>query len=122
MTSLYFVFVIQLIAFRLGSARLAKIGMGQRHIHVAGHGGHVGEQDAPSSSMSMTPATNGSPVTSIDKEKLALNDSSSVLDDGYMDASEQNPMIAQVMGVATLEFGAFSFSSRRGSLFFPKRD
>ena len=115
-------FVIQLIAFRLGSARLAKIGMGQRHIHVAGHGGHVGEQDAPSSSMSMTPATNGSPVTSIDKEKLALNDSSSVLDDGYMDASEQNPMIAQVMGVATLEFGAFSFSSRRGSLFFPKRD
>jgi len=97
LTSLYFVFVIQIVAFRLGSARLAKIGMGERHMHVAGHGGHVAEQDAP--------ATNGSPATSIDKEKALLNDSSSTLDVGYMDASEQNPLIAQIMGVATLEFG-----------------
>ncbi|GAA5915198.1 uncharacterized protein JCM6883_001763 [Sporobolomyces salmoneus] len=100
LTSLYMVFVIQIIAFRLGSARLAKIGMGQRHIHVSGHGGHVAEQDAP-------PATNGSPVSvsSIDREKALLNDSSSSLEVGYSDASEQNPLIAQVMGVATLEFG-----------------
>ncbi|GAA5883973.1 hypothetical protein JCM16303_001342 [Sporobolomyces ruberrimus] len=98
LASLYFVFVIQIVAFRLGSARLAKIGMGERHMHVAGHGGHVADQDAP--------ATNPtSPTGSMDKEKALLNDSSSTLDTGYTDASEQNPLIAQIMGVATLEFG-----------------
>ncbi|GAA5949382.1 hypothetical protein JCM3765_003391 [Sporobolomyces pararoseus] len=98
LTSLYFVFVIQLVAFRLGSARLAKIGMGERHIHVSGHGGHVATQDAPATNSS-------SPAGSLDKEQALLNDSSSSLDTGYMDASEQNPLIAQVMGVSTLEFG-----------------
>ncbi|GAA6012786.1 hypothetical protein JCM11491_002561 [Sporobolomyces phaffii] len=98
LTSLYFVFVIQIIAFRLGSARLAKIGMGERHIHVSGHGGHVADQDASATN-------NSSPIGSIDKEKALLNDSSSTLDNGYTDASEQNPMLAQIMGTACLEFG-----------------
>ncbi|GAA5941397.1 uncharacterized protein JCM15063_006086 [Sporobolomyces koalae] len=100
LTSLYFVFVIQIIAFRLGSARLAKLGMGERHIHVAGHGGHIDAQDARAGNSSDT-----TPVDSRDKEKALLSDSSSSLDNAFVDASEQNPMIAQIMGVATLEFG-----------------
>lgn len=70
-------------------------------MHVAGHGGHVDTADAA--------ATNGSetsPTGSIDKEKALLaSDSSSSFDNAYVDASEQNPMMAQLMGVATLEFG-----------------
>lgn len=70
-------------------------------MHVAGHGGHVDTADAA--------ATNGSetsPTGSIDKEKALLaNDSSSSFDNAFLDSSEQNPMMAQLMGVATLEFG-----------------
>ncbi|GAA6059828.1 hypothetical protein JCM10212_003740 [Sporobolomyces blumeae] len=101
LVSLYMVFVIQIVAFRLGSARLAKLGQGPRHIHVAGHGGHVDEADYQADRSS-----DESPInSSIDKEKGVNNDSSSSLDQAWNDASEQNPMIAQIMGVTTLEFG-----------------
>ncbi|GAA5910211.1 hypothetical protein JCM6882_001774 [Rhodosporidiobolus microsporus] len=104
--SLFMVFVTQLVAFRLGSAKLAKLGVtNPPHIHVAGHPGHVQQQDAAATlgSSEAGAATAGS-VDSMEKGALS-HDNSSESDASFHDASEQNPVIAQLMGVATLEFG-----------------
>ncbi|GAA5996054.1 uncharacterized protein JCM10292_004918 [Rhodotorula paludigena] len=106
--SLFFTFVTQIVFFRLGTARLAKLG-GQPvpHMHVVGHPGHV---DGPAP-VDDAAATSGSASVDNSLEKGQYsNDSASSLGDAFHDASEQNPVVAQMMGVATLEFGVMLHS------------
>ncbi|GAA5836586.1 hypothetical protein JCM9279_000435 [Rhodotorula babjevae] len=99
--SLFCTFVVQIVCFRLGTQRLQKLSGGATpHIHVAGHGGHV---DAPPQDIESSPTASG---TSHDMEKHDMSPSSSSLDVGsYRDAMEENPVVAQLSGVLTLEFG-----------------
>ncbi|GAA6033172.1 hypothetical protein JCM8097_002981 [Rhodosporidiobolus ruineniae] len=113
--SLFGVFVIQMVFFRLGSEKLAKLGIAQApHIHVVGHPGHVQGQDAAATVEGThahahehdSSATQGS-VDSMEKGALTGESASDL---AFRDASEQNPVIAQAMGVATLEFGVMLHS------------
>ncbi|GAA5991051.1 hypothetical protein JCM11641_006603 [Rhodosporidiobolus odoratus] len=110
--SLFLVFVTQIVGFRVGSAKLAKLGVkNPPHIHVAGHPGHVQAQDAAATTASqggIGAETSGS-VDSMEKGGLTPMHS----EDGafaFHDASEENPVIAQAMAVATLEFGTMLHS------------
>ncbi|GAA5932100.1 hypothetical protein JCM1841_006863 [Sporobolomyces salmonicolor] len=107
LTSLYVVFVVQMVAFRLGSARLAKLGLtNPPHMHVVGHPGHIQAQDAAATVGELDGATAGDQINSMEKGE----GDSIVEEKPFHDASEQNPLIAQVMGVATLEFGVIFHS------------
>ncbi|KWU45093.1 Zinc/iron permease, partial [Rhodotorula sp. JG-1b] len=91
--SLFLTFVTQMVAFRLGTEALAKLGNSSPpHVHVMGHPGHVQEQDRIASSG----RTNGS-----EDETAARADS--------LEKGKLNSVIClvreQIMGVATLEFG-----------------
>lgn len=131
---MFLTFVTQMVAFRLGTEALAKLGNSSPpHVHVMGHPGHVQEQDRIASTSGRT---NGSEdetavrADSLEKGSLADED-----EEAFLDASEKNPVVAQVrkesqplpsefneeekaetavlfsvrgeqiMGVATLEFG-----------------
>ncbi|GAA5821718.1 hypothetical protein JCM11251_000987 [Rhodosporidiobolus azoricus] len=104
LVSLFMVFVTQLVAFRLGSAKLAKLGFkGPAHIHVTGHPGHVQAQDAAAV---VGPSEAGTATAgSVDSMEKGASSHGSESDFGFTDASEQNPVIAQMMSVFTLEFG-----------------
>ncbi|POY76372.1 hypothetical protein BMF94_0569 [Rhodotorula taiwanensis] len=108
--SLFLTFVTQIVAFRLGTARLAKLGnSAPPHVHVMGHPGHVQEQDRiasrPSGIMEDSAATAASQGSADSLEKGDFASDRESKEDSFVDASEQNPIIAQLMGVATLEFG-----------------
>ena len=92
--SLFLTFVTQMVAFRLGTEALAKLGNSSPpHVHVMGHPGHVQEQDRIASSG----RTNGSEdetaarADSLEKRSLADED-----EEAFLDASEKNPVVAQV--------------------------
>ncbi|GAA5988743.1 hypothetical protein JCM10908_006152 [Rhodotorula pacifica] len=109
--SLFLTFVTQMVAFRLGTEALAKLGnQAPPHIHVMGHPGHVQAQDQAASRLTGPEAesarTSGSHETgdSLEKGDYKL-DQALPGDEAFIDASEQNPVVAQIMGVATLEFG-----------------
>ncbi|BGP19243.1 hypothetical protein JCM10213_007022 [Rhodosporidiobolus nylandii] len=114
LVSLFLVFVTQLCAFRLGSAKLAKLGVKKMpHMHVVGHPGHIQQQDAAATlgASSGPGAETAGSVDSMEKGALAqAEDGSSLSAFGYHDSSEENPVIAQAMGVATLEFGTMLHS------------
>ncbi|GAA5860747.1 hypothetical protein JCM1840_001950 [Sporobolomyces johnsonii] len=103
LVSLYSIFVVQIVSFRLGSARLAKLGLtNPPHMHVVGHPGHIQAQDAAATVAGLDgAATAGSQINSMEKGEA----DSVVEEKPFHDASEENPLIAQIMGVATLEFG-----------------
>ncbi|GAA6023142.1 hypothetical protein JCM8202_000998 [Rhodotorula sphaerocarpa] len=114
--SLFLAFVTQMVAFRLGTAHLAKLGnAAPPHVHVMGHPGHVQAQDRAASNLrgdagTETAQSRESAASSLEKGEKggevgfgARGEEEAV--DQFTDASEQNPVIAQLMGVATLEFG-----------------
>lgn len=97
-----------MVAFRLGTEALAKLGNSTRpHVHVMGHPGHVQEQDRIAStsrmhehgedsakgSSSASQETAAAPADSLEKgEQGALADD----EEAFLDASEKNPVVAQV--------------------------
>ncbi|GAA5862351.1 hypothetical protein JCM3774_002488 [Rhodotorula dairenensis] len=113
--SLFLTFVTQMVAFRLGTEALAKLGnQAPPHVHVMGHPGHVQEQDRIASRLNAGTGGEESARTSASHEtsdSLEKGDGDYKLDrslpgdEAFVDASEQNPVVAQIMGVATLEFG-----------------
>lgn len=99
--SLFLTFVTQIVAFRLGTARLAKLGnSAPPHVHVMGHPGHVQEQDRiasrPSGIMEDSAATAASQGSADSLEKGDFASDRESKEDSFVDASEQNPIIAQV--------------------------
>lgn len=90
-----------MIAFRLGSAHLKKLGVSM-DAHTDGHNhaghahGHAGEgTDA------LTTTTLAADQKTRDLEK----DTSSSINSDFHDSSEELPVQAQILGVAMLEFG-----------------
>lgn len=91
-------------AFRLGTARFAKLGVkASPHIHVVGHPGHVQEQDRAATIPGPAAELPGE-ADSMEKGEYAKE--TDVENQHFHDASEQNPFVAQLLGVATLEVGA----------------
>lgn len=117
------------VGFRLGSAKLAKLGIANPpHMHVVGHPGHIQRQDAAATIGAHgveedSNATAAGSVDSMEKGRLTEDEDVSKAV-AYHDASEENPIIAQAMGVATLEFGTMLHSIIIGSclLFFIHHD
>ncbi|GAA5853828.1 hypothetical protein JCM8547_007464 [Rhodosporidiobolus lusitaniae] len=114
--SLFLVFVFQIVAFRLGSAKLAKLGVkNPPHMHVVGHPGHIQQQDA-AATLGNNAIGEDSTATAGSVDTMEKGGSSpSQSEDGdkafaFHDASEENPVIAQALGVATLEFGTMLHS------------
>lgn len=106
LSSLFFTFVIQLIAYRVGTERLEKMGLmhDQRHPHVTGHP-HVSK---PGQESSVSPSNESvSMERAMEKGDLSDVDSQTGI---FSDASERSPLIAQMIGVATLEFGVIFHS------------
>ncbi|CAD6574983.1 MAG: high-affinity Zn(2+) transporter zrt1 [Tremellales sp. Tagirdzhanova-0007] len=117
LASLFFTFVLELVAFRLGTKYLAARGITMEGspsgpgVHGAAgfngvdsaHGGHViGGNDMQG--MSRSPMTD--PQIQTEKAMIEINKSSSLsVDETYTDASEDKPAAAQILGVAILEFG-----------------
>ncbi|TKA51861.1 hypothetical protein B0A53_05213 [Rhodotorula sp. CCFEE 5036] len=105
--SLFLTFVTQMVAFRLGTEALAKLGNSSTrpHVHVIGHPGHVQEQDR----IAASGRRNGSEDETARADSLEKGEEGTTADDddeeAFLDASEKNPVVAQIMGVATLEFG-----------------
>jgi len=105
------VFVLQLVLFRLGTEKLEKIGFKDKphghpgiHGHLSGTGaGDAGFVDAthPADSAAHGHAHVGSDMHKAETGSLASIENSVA----YKDASEESPAIAQLLGVATLEFG-----------------
>ncbi|BGP26930.1 zip-like iron-zinc transporter [Rhodotorula toruloides] len=104
--SLFLTFVTQICAFRLGTARLAKLGVkASPHIHVVGHPGHVQEQDRAATLPGAAAESTGE-ADSLEKGEYTKDvEVESQQSQHFHDASEQNPFVAQLLGVATLEFG-----------------
>ncbi|BGP42674.1 hypothetical protein JCM10449v2_006686 [Rhodotorula kratochvilovae] len=105
LASLFFTFVTQIVFFRLGTARLAKLGNAPApHIHIVGHPGHV---DAQGFAGAEDPAaTQGSATSAMEKGALSpSSDGTMSAGASFSDAMEENPLVAQLMGVFTLEFG-----------------
>lgn len=105
--SLFLAFVTQMVAFRLGTAHLAKLGnAAPPHVHVMGHPGHVQAQDRAASNLrgdagTETAQSRESAASSLEKGEKggevgfgARGEEEAV--DQFTDASEQNPIIAQV--------------------------
>lgn len=100
--SLFFTFVLQLVAFRIGTARLAKLGI-------------IDSTNTGNKSTPITPKNNDDEITaatpSTEQEKSDIDQaergsvttsSDSTL---FNDSEEANPAAAQILSVAILEFG-----------------
>ncbi|ORY84712.1 Zinc/iron permease [Leucosporidium creatinivorum] len=101
LVSLFFTFVLHLVAFRIGTERLQEMGLsantgGHDHPHAGGH--HVHPEVASSTESSEQALEKG----------VAAPDS--VDGASFADAQERSPLIAQILGVATLEFGVIFHS------------
>ena len=102
LTSIFITFVVELVAFRLGSAHLHKLGISMdAHVHPDGHAhGHAGDTaDA---------LTHHSTPSPSEHEKDTESSIDSV--QAYKDSSEELPAGAQILGVAMLEFGVIFHS------------
>lgn len=121
--SLYFIFVVEMIAFRVGTAKLKKWGIGaQPHGFLgANHGngggieGSEGLDDAARDAGAPGQDHQGSPNVVIPtdakrdmlKEETGTDTSS---DFRFQDSSEASPAVAQILGVAILECGVILHS------------
>lgn len=116
LASLFFVFVLQLVMFRFGTEKLEKLGFKDKphghpgiHGHVSGTGtdGHAHAHGAfvdatnPAEGAADAHAHTGSDMHKAESGSLSSADNSVA----YRDASEESPALAQLLGVATLEFG-----------------
>lgn len=115
LASLFFVFVLQLVLFRLGTEKLEKLGFSDKpHGHPGIHGHLSG---TPAREAAFVDASTPNPAdgaahghahtgTGSDMRK-AESGSLASTEDGiaFRDASEESPALAQLLGVATLEFG-----------------
>ncbi|KZO89881.1 ZIP zinc/iron transport family [Calocera viscosa TUFC12733] len=106
LASLFATFVIELIAFRIGTARLEKLGIADAHAHPGVHHFPQGEEDGmhPPETLENLDATE----QGLAAKKMVNEGSASV--EEFIDASESNPAIAQILGVAILEFGVIFHS------------
>lgn len=100
LTSLFITFVIQIIAFRLGSDYLERRGISnpQQHAHTTGHSDE--HRNAPGHEHPGQNILKDDDVYSSEKEK----------EDSFADASEESPAAAQIIGVALLELGVIFHS------------
>ena len=116
LASLFFTFVLELVAFRLGTSYLAKQGIALDSGHTAAgyngvdgtHGAHgphgdIGVIESDHDHSIQTPPNDK--IVTVAKEKALVSESSSTLEEGYGDMSEEKPAAAQILGVAILEFG-----------------
>jgi hypothetical protein len=120
--------VLELFAFRIGKAWLAKRGIhdipGDNHTSTGyngvdgSHGGHHigGDGLQAGHHVNVTTDTTAGEATGkngmIGNEEEAL-DSTSDFEKGFGDASEETPAAAQILGVAILEFGVVFHSVSR---------
>jgi len=111
LTSLFCIFVIELIAFRIGTAKLAAIGIKDGHAYTQPGGQglahpHVHGDDQEHANRRSTQIENIEidPNTQPRKDKVELHKDLNA-DDYYTDSSEASPAAAQIIGVAVLEFG-----------------
>ena len=96
-SSLFLIFVMEMFAYRLGTAHLAKLGInidGDAH-----HRAKLGQQHEHE--IKPTPS---SEATTLEKTGLKF-ETSSESDQDYSDSSENTPVMAQIIGIAVLEFG-----------------
>ncbi|KAI5476563.1 zip-like iron-zinc transporter [Pseudohyphozyma bogoriensis] len=102
--SLFVTFVIQIVAFRVGTEYLESKGIKKDpHIHVTGHPGHTADKVDASPDTTATNEDNDTEVGSMEKG------SSGVIGE-FKDASENSPAVAQILGVGMLEFGVIFHS------------
>ena len=88
---------MEMFAYRLGTAHLAQLGInldGDAH-----HRAKLGQQHEHE--IEATPSTG---ATAVEKAGLK-SETSSEIDDEYHDSSEETPVLAQIIGIAVLEFG-----------------
>jgi hypothetical protein len=130
---LFLTFVTQMVAFRLGTEALAKLGNSSTrpHVHVIGHPGHVQEQDR----IAASGRRNGSEDETARADSLEKGEEGTTADDddeeAFLDASEKNPVVAQVRNypqsccvnqqkaeTAFVRCGNRLWASRRSSLEF----
>ena len=113
LTSLFAVFVLQLVLFRLGTEHLAKLGITQAPIPTVTEAlAAAASQPTPAATATDLEQANAllpstpppASATSIDIEKGQLLSSSSEAD-FFHDAQEDKPPAAMILGVATLEVG-----------------
>ena len=124
LASLFFTFVLELVAFRLGTAYLAKQGITMdgttAHSAPAGfngmdstHGSHGPRSDIEASGMGMNdPRVQTEKAIKETQDPKGFESSASSVDERYTDASEATPAGAQILGVAILEFGVVFHSVR----------
>lgn len=120
LTSLFSTFVLELCAYRLSTAYLAKRGITMDVGHTPGgyngvdstHGSHaIGHHD-PRRNIGTIPAVQTDiPAGRIEMGKVFEESSSNI---AYVNASEGTPAYAQTVGVAILEFG-IAFHSVSGT-------
>ncbi|KAM0755469.1 ZIP zinc/iron transport family [Meredithblackwellia eburnea MCA 4105] len=104
LSSLFATFVIQLVCFRVGTERLAKLGVDGPHPHITG----TAHPHVPAG-VDPTSAEESSESTPREKEEHgSIGEESDVV--FFSDASEKNPASAQLMSVAILEFGVIFHS------------
>jgi zinc transporter 1/2/3 len=121
--SLFSTFVLELCAYRVGTAYLAKRGITMEAGHGAAgyngvdstHGSHaIGHPETRGTDLSTEPDVQTQNAAGM-VEKGKLVDSDSSLNEAYTDASEAKPAYAQIIGVAILEFGVVFHSVSNAS-------
>lgn len=98
--SLFVTFVMELIAFRLGTAWLAKRGIHDMPGHTDANYNAI-SHDAPSDMQAPHGTIVGHTPDSLANDKKVDSD----VESGFGDSSEDTPAAAQILGVAILEFG-----------------
>ncbi|KAG6833220.1 hypothetical protein H0H87_009841 [Tephrocybe sp. NHM501043] len=105
--SVYDIFIVELIAFRWGTARLKRIGV-THDAHGHGIGSHAahGPESAPNTGAAVEEKpNNGSDVESQESHRNGITDSA----------------LAQIIGVAILEFGGLGVGSRLAYMRLPPK-
>ena len=110
LTSLFFTFVLELVAYRLGTSYLVKRGLATTDEHVpVGYNGIDSAHGQHSIATGNERGANGDSLDPRMQTEKALAEtqggSNESFDDVFTDASESKPAVAQILGVAMLEFG-----------------
>ena len=107
---------MEMVAFRIGTARLKKLGIGMDEEGTDGHGSHAGAHaghiSGPEGPMVAdqnisAPDTKNANGAFPDNEKGIANIEEA---EAYRDSSTDSPAIAQILGVAILECGVILHS------------
>ncbi|KZT58773.1 Zinc/iron permease [Calocera cornea HHB12733] len=104
LASLFTTFVMELIAFRIGTARLEKLGISDTQAHPGMH------FPPPENEGPHPPKRDNIDETERGLTAQKMVNEGSVSVEEFADASEANPAIAQILGVAILEFGVIFHS------------